>query len=258
MPLLLLSWQLGFRALRRRRRLREALIRIVVPLDPSRYLELPHTLRELDARPGQRVLDLASPKLAAVALARSGVEVVSLDQLEREVDAWSEIADGEPGVRFVQGDGRATGFPDASFDHAYSVSVLEHIPEDGDQAALRELARVVRPGGRVVLTMPYAEAYHEDWRDRPVYGGGEPSPEGHFFERWYDDARLERLLGVAPALSAAHRSVVSMRPDLHRLYTRAFPWLVPLGPLFGLVARERTGPPGDVVRVTLVKEARGG
>lgn len=257
-PLYLLSWQLGVSALRRRKRLREAVIRIVVPLDPSRFLELPHTLRELDAHPGQRVLDLASPKLAAVALARSGVEVVSLDQLEREVATWSDIAEREPNVSFVQGDGRATGFPDASFDHAYSVSVLEHIPDDGDAAALRELARVVRPRGRVVLTMPYAGTYHEDWRDRPVYGAGEPTPGAHFFERWYDDARLEQLLSAAPELSTVHRSVVGMRPDIHRLYTRAFPWLVPLGPLFGLAARERAGPPGDVVRVTLVKEAHGG
>lgn len=230
-----------------------------MPLDPSRYLELPYTLRELDAKPGQRVLDLASPKLAAVALARSGVQVVSVDQLEREVIAWSALAEGEPGVRFVRGDGRALSFPDASFDHAYSISVLEHIPDGGDELALRELARVVCPGGRVVLTLPYADSYWEDWRDRPVYGdrGAAAGAERHFFERWYDEARLERLLAATPDLRRLRQSVVSLQPNLHRLYGRWFPWLVPLGPLFGLIARERAGPPGDVVRVTLVKGGAG-
>jgi hypothetical protein len=41
------------------------------------------------------------------------------------------------------------------------------------------------------------------------------------------------------------------------MYARAFPWLVPLGPLFALAACERVGPPGDVVRVTLVKGGGG-
>ena len=129
---------LGARYLLRHGYLREAVIRVVVPLDPSRYLELPETMRELAARPGERVLDLASPKLLAVALARSGAEVVSVDQLESEIESWRKLTAGEPRLRLEVGDGRALTFEDASFDGAYSVSVLEHIPEPGDEDALRE------------------------------------------------------------------------------------------------------------------------
>src|SRR5712692_4328778 len=91
---------LGLRYLVRHGYLREAVIRVVVPLEPIRYVELPDSLRELGARPGERVLDLASPKLTAVALARKGVEVTSVDELPSEIHAWRKLAEGEPNVTF--------------------------------------------------------------------------------------------------------------------------------------------------------------
>jgi SAM-dependent methyltransferase len=242
---------LGTRYLVHHGYLREAVIRVIVPLDPSRYLELPETMRELGAGPGERVLDLASPKLLAVSLARAGVEVVSVDQLESEIEAWRKLAADESRLTLEVGDGRALPFDDASFDHAYSVSVLEHIPEPGDEQALRELARVVKPGGRVVVTLPFADRYREDWRDAPVYadqGGG--SAGRHFFQRWYDEARVVRLAGAAPDLALVSSSVSRLQPNLNALYTRTFPLLVPLGPVFGLLARRVDGPGGDVTRLT--------
>ena len=227
---------------------------MVVPLDPSRYLELPAARRELDASAGERVLDLASPKLLAVALAREGVEVTSVDLLASEIEDWRRLAGSEPHLRFEVADGRALPYGDRSFDHAYSISVLEHIPDDGDVVALRELARVVRPGGRVFLTLPYARSYREEWRRVPVYGGdggGDPSSESHFFQRWYDEHHVRALVAAAPGLRLRRSQVVRLEPNLNTLYNRLFPWLVPLGPFFGLLARERLDPAGDVVRLTL-------
>jgi SAM-dependent methyltransferase len=259
LPLYALSVRLGLRHLvRRGPHTRQALIRVLIPLDPSRYLELPQTLAGLGARAGERVLDLASPKLLAVALAQRGVDVTSLDLHEPEIEAWRALAADQPGLRFEVGDGRALQAPDSSFDHAYSVSVLEHMPEGGDEQALRELARTVRPGGRVLLTLPYAASYREDWRERPLYGEQEPGPDGrYFFERWYDDTRLTRLLAAAPELRLLERRVVRMRPNWHLLYLRAFPWLIALGPLYGLMGREVEGPPGDVVRLALERAPDG-
>jgi SAM-dependent methyltransferase len=251
LPLYALSVKLGLRHLVRRGYLREAVVRVVVPLDPSRYLELPAALRELAAAPGERVLDLASPKLLAVALARSGVEVTSVDELPSEIDAWRRLAGGEPRLRLEVGDGRALPFADETFDHACSVSVLEHIPDDGDEAALRELARVVRPGGRVFVTLPHAPEYREDWRDRPLYVDHGGRDGRYFFQRHYDAARTARLVAAAPSLRLVRTEVVAMQPNLNELYVRTFPLLVPLGPLFGVLARERDDPRGDVVRLTL-------
>ena len=113
------------------RALREAVIRVVVPLDRAAISELPETKRELGALPGERVLDLASPKLLAVQLARAGVEVVSGPARVR-ID-WRKLTAREPRLTLqwatraaVRGrELRARG----------SVSVLEHIPEPGDEAS---------------------------------------------------------------------------------------------------------------------------
>ena len=229
-----LSVRLGLGYLLRHGYLREAVIRVVIPLEPSRYLELPWALGALGARPGERVLDLASPKLLALALTSSGVDVVSVDRFEREIETWRTLA-GDA-VRFEVADGRSLPFADAEFDHAYSISVLEHIEGKGALEALRELARVVRPGGRVAVTLPFAGEAWEEWRDVPVYGG---EAGRAFFQLWYDEARVSELAAAVPALELVSREVVRMQPNWNEAYLRTFPALLPLGPLFGLLARER-------------------
>jgi len=239
---------LGSRYLLRHGYLREAVIRVIVPLDPSRYLELPETRRELATRPGEKVLDLASPKLLAVHLAREGVEVTSVDLFDDEIDRWKKLTAGEQNLRFEIADGRSLPYADAAFDHAYSISVLEHIAGDGDEEALNELARVVRPGGRVVITLPHAAKAYDEHRERALYGGDDT-----FFQRWYDSGAVERLAAAVPALRLEGTKVSRLQPNLNTAYNRTFPWLVPLGPLFGMLAREKEGEEGDVIRLTFTR-----
>lgn len=243
---------LGFRHLRRHGYAREAFVRIVVPLDPSRYLELPWALDRLAPAWGETVLDLASPKLLGVVLARRGARVTTVDQLESEIATWRSLTESEDGLELVVGDGRALPFPDESFDHGSSISVLEHVTGDGgDAAALGELARCVRPGGRLVVTLPYASEPRREYRGSAAYvDEGESDAEGRaFFQRWYADASVDSLVAAVPSLVLRERSVVRLSPNLNAAYTRTFPLLVPIGPAFGLLARERAGVDGDVVRI---------
>jgi SAM-dependent methyltransferase len=242
---------LGAGHLLRRGYLREAVVRIVVPLDPSRYLELPWALAVLGLRPGDRLLDLASPKLLAVALARRGVQVTSVDELPGEVETWRQLVGPEPNLELTIADGRALPFADSSYDAATSISVLEHVAGDGDALALAELARCVRPGGTIAITLPYAANGWVEYRDAPAYVDHGSLDGRYFFQRWYDDDALAALLEAVPELRVAHRSVARLQPNLNALYNRTFPLLVPLGPLFGVLARERRGPGGDVVRLLL-------
>ncbi len=245
---------LGLRHLRRHGFAREAVVRVVVPLDPSRYLELPWALDRLAPAWGETVLDLASPKLLAVVLARRGARVTTVDQLESEIETWRTLTEAEAGLDLVVADGRALPFPDASFDHGSSISVIEHIAgEGGDAAALAELARCVRPGGRVVVTLPHATDAHVEHRAGAAYvdEGVRDAAGRAFFQRWYDDEGVSDLVRAVPGLELRESSVVRLVPNLNAAYTRTFPLLVPLGPVFGLLARERSGPGGDVVRLLL-------
>jgi ubiquinone/menaquinone biosynthesis C-methylase UbiE len=58
----------------------------------------------------------------------------------------------EAGVRTIEprrGDARELPYADATFDAAYLVAVLGEVPDP--DAALRELARILKPGGRLVV-----------------------------------------------------------------------------------------------------------
>jgi SAM-dependent methyltransferase len=50
--------------------------------------------------------------------------------------------------------------PEAHFDHVLCTEVFEHLPEP--QLALKELARVLKPGGTLLLTAPFRALYHQD------------------------------------------------------------------------------------------------
>jgi SAM-dependent methyltransferase len=116
----------------------------------------------LPIQPGDRVLDLGCGfgRHAFEALRRGG-QVVAVDRSAEEIDqvrsmfhamrAAGEVPDGADG-RAIRGDLLALPFPDASFDVVIASEVLEHIP--ADERAIGEMARVLRPGGRVAVTVP--------------------------------------------------------------------------------------------------------
>jgi ubiquinone/menaquinone biosynthesis C-methylase UbiE len=72
----------------------------------------------------------------------------------------------EDRVTLVRGDALALPFPNGSFDVVHVERVLMHL--DDPDAAIRELARVARPGGRVVCAEVYATGVEFDHPDRPA------------------------------------------------------------------------------------------
>jgi len=98
---------------------------------------------------GQRVLDVATGTgmVAAELLARADCSVVGIDQSAEMLSGARARFRGVPGVELLEGQAEALPFADASFD-ALSVTYLLRYVDD-PPATIRELARVVRPGGRI-------------------------------------------------------------------------------------------------------------
>jgi len=78
--------------------------------------------------------------------------LVAADLSAVAVRLAGERAGGARHVRLLQGDARAIGMASGSFDTVICCETLEHL--DAPRTALDELARVLRPGGRLFLTTP--------------------------------------------------------------------------------------------------------
>jgi demethylmenaquinone methyltransferase/2-methoxy-6-polyprenyl-1,4-benzoquinol methylase len=116
-------------------------------------------------QPGERALDLCcGTGDVAFALARQGMVVAGLDFSEPmlAVAEQRQKASGPtPEVRFLLGDAQRIPFPDASFDVVTMSYGLRNLADW--EAGLREMRRVVRPGGRL-LVLDFGKPDNALWR----------------------------------------------------------------------------------------------
>jgi len=128
---------------------------------------------------GEKVLDMGCGfGRHAFALLRQGADVVALDCSQDEVAegtkwfAAMELAGEVPagaGAIAVRGTAYGLPFADGTFDAIVAAEVLENLPDD--RLAMAELVRVLKPGGRLAVTVPrwfpekvcwtLSDAYHE-------------------------------------------------------------------------------------------------
>ncbi len=170
----------------------------------------------LDPGPGKRVIDVATGTgMVALALARRGCEVIALDQSEEMLGrARAKLAD-EPDlagrVSFAHGEAERLPFSDAHFDALSFTYLLRYV--DDPTATMAELARVVKPGGRIGMLefgVPTSGVLRGLWRLHTRYVlpalGRLASPA------WYE---VGRFLG--PNIEEFH----AREPDLVSLWQHA-------------------------------------
>jgi|TARA_B110001454_G_scaffold36205_1_gene35727 SAM-dependent methyltransferase len=199
----------------------------------------------LGAKPGDLVLDMGcGAGRHAFETVRRGCRIVALDQsLEELIDVRNTFAamieagelhdqvQGQP----VSADALKLPFADETFDRIICSEVLEHIPDD--QTAIGELARVLRPGGSIAVTVPAWVAEKICWKLSDEYYAPK-AVGGHV--RIYRRAQLRskiRQVGLLPcgwdrahALHSPYwwlKCAVGPANDKHRLvraYHRMLVW----------------------------------
>jgi SAM-dependent methyltransferase len=182
----------------RRRRWKRGLRYLIVPVNFWRRLEYEIVAGEGDFQSSDRILDIGSPKLLSLYLAEKLQARVTATDIESYfIDEYELLRSMRriPPHRLSLSveDGRKLSFPDSSFEKIYSISVVEHIPEDGDSQCLREMSRVLAPGGRCLLTVPFWPESRTDYRSSDFYWAGSSvsGPAGRvFFQRRYSEDDL--------------------------------------------------------------------
>ena len=136
----------------------DTVLRWWFPEDPTHplYAHFAEQLRWVLAQQtwrDQRVLDISTGKgRFAVNLAAQGADVTALDIAPQMLALAQHAADEHGvGVQFLQADAEQLPFPDAAFDVALCMEAIMHVPHP--QRLLDEMARVTRPGGKVILSM---------------------------------------------------------------------------------------------------------
>jgi SAM-dependent methyltransferase len=178
-----------------------------------------------DAGPGGRVLDAGAGEAPYRELF-AGCEYVTTD--------WA--ASVHPGARRadVIAPLDALPLPDESFDVVVCTQVLEHVPDPG--AALAELARVLVPGGRLWLTVPFVGELHEEPYDffrytrhglaalcaRAGFGSADVEALGGYYTML---GQVARNCGLATGVEADDRGAARLVATVLRIAGSALPRL---------------------------------
>jgi len=187
-------------------------------------------VRAVDPRPGERVLDLAAGTgTSSEPFAAAGAVVVPCD-FSQGMLAVGKAA--RPALPFTAGDATRLPFADGAFD-AVTISFGLRNVVDPD-AALRELLRVTRPGGRLVVCefstptwAPFRTLYTRWLMGAlpPLARAASSNPDAYVYlaesiQAWPDQPALARLIGTAGWTDVAWSDLTYGIVALHRAQRR--------------------------------------
>jgi SAM-dependent methyltransferase len=171
---------------------------IFFPMDSTRYFEFGVSWERVRRLPFTRFLDVSSPRLLPLMLMRSNrqatAELINPDAKDiRDTESFFRAFGVGERCRFSARTVEQASFEDSSFDLITCISVLEHIPADGE--AVERMWSLLRSGGRLVLTLPCMSQPLEQYISDNQYGVLQPGSDGYtFWQRYYDGKRLDEKI----------------------------------------------------------------
>lgn len=157
----------------------------IIGVDFWRCFEYSLAYQKTNPREGMNVLDIGATSISFFPLfvASKGVKITVIDIDNKSVYHFKKFAkkvDKRKNLETLVCDAQKMGFSDNAFDVVYAISTIEHIPFDGDIRTVREINRVLKIGGKAIITVPYGLYKEGSW--------------GRWFQRTYDYKSIENRI----------------------------------------------------------------
>jgi SAM-dependent methyltransferase len=184
----------------------------VAPVSSVRYFEFDFVGNMLSAAASKKnrdasVLDVSSPRLFPFWVAEKlGLRVTMINPDREDIAETRRICPQVKGCENIEIldeiDATKLPFEENTFDFVTSISVIEHINDDGDSRMIDELVRVTRSSGTIFLTFPVKPEFENEFRDVQHYETQEivPRTQKYFFQRYYDRNSIRERLTSRPGI----------------------------------------------------------
>ena len=228
---------LGFKALRGGHA-RMAFDLIANPMDSFRYFELEFVQSATSGLAVDRYLDVSSPRLVPLMILNERPALVGdlINPVAEDLDDTATLATAlglDTRARLKSVLLEDSGFDPGTYDLVTCISVLEHIPDDA--AAIARMWELLRPGGRLVLTVPCARTAYEEYTNLDEYRLFDGEDGFVYWQRYYDTRVLaDRLWSVTgkPSRMAIYGEIAPGSYDRNVMRKRSDPaypyWLEPI------------------------------
>jgi len=156
----------------------------ILGVDFSRCFEYSHAIKETDPKVGMDILDIGATRVSFFPLfigsKGAKVTVIDVDQNVHKIKKYAKNKVDAENLNTLLCDATKMNFPDSFYDLVYCISTIEHIDYEGDIMAMEEIGRVLKPGGKAIISVPYGQYEESTW--------------GKWFFRVYDYAALDHRL----------------------------------------------------------------
>jgi SAM-dependent methyltransferase len=169
------------------------------PVSIVRYFEFDYVNRNLHTVAGSRILDVSSPYLFGFYQStKINSDYYYTNPDLRDLDNVISLSKK---IKFKANyfaeriDALNLPFDNYYFDAILSISVIEHIYDEGDSLAMKEIWRVLKQEGKLILTFPVNKVYNAEYRNKDEYNLNVEKKSGkYFFQRIYDEQKIEERL----------------------------------------------------------------
>lgn len=169
------------------------------PVSIVRYFEFDFVNSSLALIDNVKILDVSSPYLFGFYLCKNeNINYTYINPDKRDLHNVQSLAnklDFSGSYTSLCADARTLDYADNTFDVVLSISVIEHVNSGDDSNVMKELWRVLKPEGLLILTFPVKPIYEEEFSDDDIYKlDGIKKEEGYFFQRLYDEENINQRL----------------------------------------------------------------